>query len=275
MKKSPQHEIERYLDTGEYDAHFPAWQGDDFLARTSAGHAALQEALVSAVQQRAAEATAPKELAALDVVAFTRAKVAPMVRGLFPKNEQDIVLDLLRRSVVFLTPATIGTVLREMQWLGTAWDLANLYLASVGAAPLSKDAPRIVGLSEATTCFVSAEYFRTKDRFEDIVLHETAHIFHNCKRKTIGLRETRRHVWLLDIDFSRRETFAYACEAYSRIIELGDKPSVRHALLSELENAPPPPDERVDVDEYFTILRQAVAARNGWKRIFELCRSAQ
>jgi len=40
------------------------------------------------------------------------------------------VLDVLGRSVVFLTPATIGAVLEQMPWLGTAWDLANLYLAS-------------------------------------------------------------------------------------------------------------------------------------------------
>jgi hypothetical protein len=38
-------------------------------------------------------------------------------------------------------------------------------------------------------------------------------------------------------------------------------------LLAEHEQGRPPPDERVDADEYFDILREAVAARNGWKRI--------
>jgi len=32
-----------------------------------------------------------------------------------------------------------------------------------------------------------------------------------------------------------------------------------------------PPDERVDGAKYVDILREAVAARNGWKRILERC----
>jgi len=55
----------------------------------------------------------------------------------------------------------------------------------------------------------------------DYAIHEAAHIFHNCKREMIGLPATRRREWLLDIDYAKRETFAYACEAYSRILELG------------------------------------------------------
>ena len=39
------------------------------------------------------------------------------------------------------------------------------------------------------------------------------------ERRTVGLPETRQREWLLDIDFRKRETFAYACEAYSRILE--------------------------------------------------------
>ena len=104
-------------------------------------------------------------------------------------------------------------------------------------------------------------------------MHEAAHVFHNCKRATLGLRIIRGREWLLDIDYVKRETFAYCCEAYSRIIELGEKPSHRRMLVSEIEDAGRPPDDRVDEDEYVDILREAVAARNGWKRILERCRS--
>lgn len=83
---------------------------------------------------------------------------------------------------------------------------------------LLMDAHRIVGLSEETTCYVSTDYFAATDRFADFVVHEAAHIFHKCKRRTIGL-----------------------------------------------------PDERVEIDEYLDILREAVNARNGWKRIRERC----
>jgi hypothetical protein len=137
------------------------------------------------------------------VVAFTQAKVAPMVRGLFPSHEQEVVLGLLGRSVVFLTPDTIDGVLETTTWLHTAWDLANLYLASCGAEVLSEHACRIVGLSIETTGFVTAEYSDSPGRYDDFVVHEAAHIFHNCKRASIGLRETARREWLLDIELSQ------------------------------------------------------------------------
>jgi hypothetical protein len=54
------------------------------------------------------------------------------------------------------------------------------------------------------------DYFRHEDPFADFVVHEIAHIFHNCKRRAAGLPETRMRDWLLDIDFRKRETFAYA-----------------------------------------------------------------
>jgi hypothetical protein len=219
-KQSPEREVDRYLRTGECDHFYSAWPGKDLFTRAKHGNAALRGALISTVRSRTAHTTPPREFANIDVVALTRKKVEPMVRGLFSHVEQDVVLNVLGCSVVFLSPATIDTVLSKTPWPGTAWMLANLYLASCNAEPLSEDAPRIVGLSLETTCYVSLDYFRTKERLSDFVLHEAAHIFHNCKRRTIGLREIRGREWLLDIDFTSRETFAYACEAYGRIIEL-------------------------------------------------------
>ena len=271
MKKSMEQEIQRYLRNGEHDVLSLAWPGGNVVACTQHGHAALLGALISTVRTRTMHATVPRALADMGVVAFTRAKVAPMIRGLFPQHEQETVLEVLGRSVVFLTPANIDTVLGEMRWLGTAWNLANLYLASFGAEPLSEDASRIVGLSEETTCYVSAEYFREESRFDDFVVHEAAHIFHNCKRQTIGLREIRGREWLLEINFVKRKTFAYCCEAYSRILALGGGPSARTVLLSEFEKGPMLSEDRVDVAEYLDILREAVAARNGWKHILARC----
>ena len=271
MPTSPKNDIERYLHHGQHDDFFRAWPGEDFLARAKCGHAALREALIATVRQRTRHATMPEALAGVDVVAFTRAKVAPMVRGLFPRDEQETVLDVLGRSVVFVTPDTITTVLAATRWLNTAWDLANLYLESCDAELLAPDARQIVGLSEETTCYVSAEYFRAPNRFTDFVVHEAAHIFHNCKRRTIGLREIRGREWLLEIDYRRRETFAYACEAYSRIRECGASPDARRQLLADLEPGTTLADDRVDAGEYLDILGEAVAARNGWKRILARC----
>jgi hypothetical protein len=110
--------------------------------------------------------------------------------------------------------------------------LANLYLGGLGAELLAEDASGLVGLSEETTCHLSAASFDAPARFEDFVVHEAAHTFHNCKR----------------------ETFAYACEAYSRLQALGHGPREKQRLLAEHGQGSMPPDERVDTVEYVDIL---------------------
>jgi hypothetical protein len=113
MTNSRDDQVERYLLTGEHDALFCAWPGTNLLARARQGDVALRGALVSMVKSSAAHLTVPKQLADLDVVSFTRAKMEPMVRGLFAGPEQQAVLDALARSVVFLTPATIEPLLTK------------------------------------------------------------------------------------------------------------------------------------------------------------------
>jgi len=210
--------------------------------------------------------TVPENLAI-----FARTKVAPMVRGLFPRKECDLVLALLEKSVVFLMPENIEEVIRRAD-LNIGRQVANVYLASIGAELLAeRDSRTVVGISVETTCYVSLEYFTEDDPFADFVVHEAAHIFHNCKRKMVGLPHTRRREWLLPVHFFKRETFAYACEAYSRIREIAKRPADRQALLKEHKQNGAPTDERVDGNEYFEILAEAVSRRNGWKAILERC----
>ena len=52
MPETPEQATERYLRSGEHDAHFRAWPGNDFLARLHGGDAALRSALISAVHSR-------------------------------------------------------------------------------------------------------------------------------------------------------------------------------------------------------------------------------
>lgn len=271
LPSSSKKEVERYLRSGEHDVSSRVWPGANFLESAQHGNAALRKALISAVRKRTSDATVPNALAELDVSAFARKTVEPMVRGLFPQNEQQTVLSVLQNSIVFLTPTNIDTVLTKTPWLSTAWKLANLYLGSYDAELLSDDAPQIVGLSLETTCYVSVTYFREENRFADFVVHEAAHLFHNCKREMIGLHEIRGREWVLNIDFDKRETFAYACEAYSRIVKLGDGPGARRMLLSQYLQGPMPAAGEVDNSEYVDILGEAVAARNGWKRILARC----
>ena len=271
---SPQDEIARYLQTGESDMLHLSWPGDSIIARGCNGNQAIRNALIAEVIKRTPHLEIPKQLVNLNVVAFAEEKIAPMVRGLFPADERAVLMEMFSRSIVFLTPDNIASVIMKTPFASTAWDLANLYLLSCGAEPLSKEAPELVGLSEETTCYVSTAYFRYENRLDDFVVHEAAHVFHNCKRETIGLPTIRGRERLLKIDYRKRELFAYACEAYSCIAALGTTNTSRKALLAEIEADWMPPDDRVDVDEYLATLHEAVDARNGWKRILEKCRPA-
>lgn len=266
-------EIERYLLTGESDPLYAAWSGD-FVERANRAHDDLRGALVSTVRQLIAGSTR-EPLPEPDTVALTRAKVERMVRGLFPLAERDAVLATLERSVVFITTANMERLLRGCNFDSSAWTLANLFLASVGAELLAKDAPRLLGLNEEMTCYVSPEYFFEDDPFADFIVHEAAHVFHNCKRVTIGLPETRTKQWLLDIDYRKRETFAYACEAYACVYERGKRPAARLALAEEYGRQGRLSDERVDSCEVASIVREAAAARNGWKVILRRCAPAR
>ncbi len=136
---------------------------------------------------------------------------------------------------------------------------------------LSNEAPLLEGMSEGMACYVSMRYFSQTDRFADFIIHETAHIFHNCKRETIGLPHTRTREWLLPIDFEKREPFAYACEAFSRILELSCRRADYRLLLDEYARTSLTGDERVDDQEIVDILAEAISVRNGWKRILERC----
>jgi hypothetical protein len=263
--------IERYLRTGDHDVLHRAWPGDHLLERAKLGDGELRRALVEEVNRRARGVETAEALRDVDTEALLHRKVEPMVRGLFPRREQDLVLPVLLRSVLFLTPQNIESVLLGCAWPRTAWDLANLYLGSLGAQLLSDEALEIVGLSEETCCFVSSRYFDEQDPFTDFVVHEVAHVFHNCKRGSVGLHQTRRREWLLDIDYARRETFAYACEAYSWIVEHARGKADRLRLAEEYQDTYIVPDKRVDQSESGAIVREAAEGRNGWKVILARC----
>ncbi|MDQ2735520.1 MAG: hypothetical protein M3Y55_11140 [Pseudomonadota bacterium] len=263
--------VRHYLATGDHEPGFLGWPGSNFLDAAQRGSAILCDALLAEVASRTRLQGIASGPVNPDVTALARSKISPMVAGLFTVAEQPMVLAMLERSVVFLHPGNIESVLRSARWSHTAWSLANLYLVSVGCERLSDEAPNIVGLSEETTCYVSPAYFSSQNGFADYIVHEAAHVFHNCKRATVGLKETRRRDFLLDIDYEKRETFAYACEAYSCMVARDGNAAGRRAALAAHADSSLPGDDSVDLDEYLDILREAVEARNGWKRILQRC----
>jgi hypothetical protein len=76
---------------------------------------------------------------------------------------------------------------------------------------------------------------------------------------------------LLDIEYRKRETFAYACEAYAGVLERWKRPTERLALAEEYGRSVRISEERVDACEVANIVRAAVATRNGWKVILARC----
>lgn len=267
---TPADEIERFLRTGDSDPLFLAWSGNT-LVRCQTGDDALRDALSAEVRRRTAGRPPADAPAGMDVDLLVRQKLDRMVRGLFPISDREAVLHALLRGVCILTSERIESVLRACPWPDTAWTVANIYLREMGAPTLRDDFPPVVGLSVETVSYVSVGYFSDDDPFADFVVHEAAHAFHNSKRETIGLPPRERQPWLLDIAYGKRETFAYACEAYSRILDLGTTARARRELVGRLAQQPPPADERVDATEFIEIVDEACSARNGWTRILERC----
>src|SRR6266545_4513143 len=171
-----------------------AWPGD-LPERAERSHRDLRGALIREVLRRTAGRTHAR-LPSHDLRELTRFKVTPMVQGLFPTAEREAVLQLLERSVIFITSDNLEQLLMNQRWNHTAWMLANLHLGTLGVDLLDPDAKRLVGLSEEAICFVSPVYFSEPDPTSDFVVHEVAHIFHNRKRRAAGLPETRRSEWL-------------------------------------------------------------------------------
>jgi hypothetical protein len=264
---------DEYVSFGRMDGHYwAAWEGQNIIEKMQNSENAMRDALIAEVRARARTVRTPRIPSARKLVDLTRGRVEPMVRGLFPRAEQDHVLGLLEKSVVFVSPRNVEQLIREQSFGHSAWTVANLFLLYVGAELLSDEAPRIVGFSEATTCFVSPEYLSGRGAFEDFIVHEAAHVFHNWKRRYAGLPHTRRKEWLLEIEFRKRETFAYSCEVYSRILEQGRTPKERTALLEQYRLAPFGPEHvEVGTNEHLDILNEAVRVRNGWKRILARC----
>ena len=267
--------IKHYVKSGDYDPNDRNWPGQNFVEALTNADNAMREGLIAAVLKRAPRVAQLPTPPISDLVALTRAKVLPMVSGLFPSEERAIVMKTLEASVIFLTPENIECVLSDSPWLHTTWDLANMYLLQRGVKPLSPEAPSIVGLSEETSCYLSLDYLKEPgdDPFADYLVHEAAHVFHNCRRCTIGLPETRTRHALLNIHYAKRETFAYACEAYSRILTISDSAKGRRDALALHAQGPLPNEDIVDRNEYLDILREAVSVRNGWKRILQACAS--
>ena len=260
--------IAQYLSCGDSDPECRVWPGG-YYDRHVLAHRELRAALVAEVHHRVV-GVVPAEPPDAPFTSSHR-RIELMVRGLFPATEQEIVLTRLRTSVVLITHANIDALLQSLTWDRTAWVIANMYLRSLGLKTLGDDDSTPVGMSEETSCYVTSECLVETDPFADFVVHEAAHIFHNCKRRTLGLPQTRTREWLLDIDFRKRETFAYSCEAYSRVVDGAVDRRERLRRAEAFAQGHHFPVHAADMPEVIDIVRGAAASRSGWKLILARC----
>lgn len=263
-------EIARYLNTGESDS-FPLGYADNAMDSLASHKRLLLQALCTEVKRRASGLPKMSGAKKLTLTPSTQVALHQMIAGLFPKSERDIVRSVVDRSIVFLSADVVYQAMNEVSFLHTAWLIANVYLESIDRKPFAPRADVPVGFNEEKTCYVSTRYFETENPFADYVLHEAAHIFHNCKRKTVGLADSKKKEWLLNIDFRKRETFAYACEFYGRILSAAKSTKERRLQLADFAKRPHISEEIVDQNELLDILGEAVRKRNGWKIILTRC----
>jgi hypothetical protein len=127
----------RFLHTGDFDPLVREWSGKNILDRIAHGSNDLRTAIVDELRRREIAVTLPKAVSPIgdDLVAFTRAKLEPMVRGFFTRKEAEPVLGLLEKSVAFLMPENMDLHIRQAD-LHTAWVITNIYLRSIGAEQL-------------------------------------------------------------------------------------------------------------------------------------------
>jgi len=106
--------VQHFLHTGEYDPKFPAWSGN-VIERESKATADMLQALVAEVKKLSGRIHV-SFLFPPTLVAFTRKKVEPMVRGLFRRDEQEAVLAVLESHWSFSPPRTSKRCCSECTW---------------------------------------------------------------------------------------------------------------------------------------------------------------
>jgi hypothetical protein len=201
--------VERFLSTGEHDPRFPGFEGN-IVERRRRGTALLKDVLGRIVGWRAQRARrAPR--VPTDVPARIRARIRPLVVGLFPAKEVEALVGPLADRVVVVTPNAFAALIADVP-LRAAWDIANLLLDDLGAPPLADDTPSLDGLSAAGRAWVPARAVSTDIVFPDVIVHEVAHLTHMLHRSEFGLAGPGP---LVAVPPRRSETFAYACEVWA------------------------------------------------------------
>jgi hypothetical protein len=194
-------------------------------------------------------------------------RLSPMVRGLVQRDWQDLALqELTRRTFVLNLPGTQAALEAELStgFLSTAWQVVWTFFADCGLK-VPDERLDIDGVSAGEYAHVRASALSTDDPYCDVVVHEGAHLLHYLKPARYGLYVRRGQERFVDVEFRKRELFAFACEAYSRVARKGSrKARILSAERMEADAKSFPSDE---IAAIAALVGAAAQARNGWRVI--------
>jgi hypothetical protein len=198
-------------------------------------------------------------------------RLEPMVMGLVQSDWQEVTLhELTARTFVLNFQGAAAALDTELSsgYVGgdtTGWRILWVCFGDYGLKP-----ERIKMPCDGVACnfaHVRWSSYETKDPYSDVVVHEAAHLLHYLKPRHYALHVGPHQKRFVDVEFRHYELFAFACEAYSRVVQHGGRRS-RLSFAGQMpESAFSFP--RNQMEELAALVLKAAHARNGWRVIRE------
>jgi hypothetical protein len=197
-----------------------------------------------------------------------RHRIEPIVIGLVQAEWREVALrEITARTFVLNLAGTRKAIEAELStcFMESAWRVLWALFEDHGLKPDDID----VGCDGLAGDYAHVRWsaYQTDDPYSDVVVHEAAHMLHYLKPSHYGLNVRRGQERFVDIEFHRRELFAYACEAYSRVVLYAGRRSRIAFAEKMLDGAFSFP--RTQIKEVAALVVSAARARNGWRLIRE------
>ena len=197
-----------------------------------------------------------------------RRHIEPMVRGLVQDDWQEVAIrELAQRTFVLNFQGAKAAMEVELAScdMESPWRILWSLYGDFGLKP--DDIVMTCDGLAGDFAHVRWSAYQTKDPYSDVVVHEAAHLLHYLKPRNFGLPVRWHQERFVDIEFRHRELFAYACEAYARVVHHGER-RFRIAFAEKMADAAfsfP----RGQLEEVAALVLSAARARNGWRLIRE------
>ncbi len=197
-----------------------------------------------------------------------RHRIEPMVTGLVQEDWREVALrEIIARTFVLNVPGARAAIEAELKtcFMGSAWRVLWALFGDHGLKPDDVE----VGCDGLAGDYAHVRWsaYQTNDPYCDVVVHEAAHMLHYLKPRHYGLHVRRGQERFVDIEFCHRELFAYACEAYSRVVLQGERKlriPFAEKMADEAFSFP-----QGQIKEVAALVLSAARARNGWRVIRE------